>query len=155
VKRLPAPLSNNEHPARWAWRYSESAVIAMKTDAQACPATTARPTPPSEDAPERPALGFVALSKFVVANGMTPSVKASFRNRPHMVDAAPGYLRMDVISPVDRPDEIWLMTFWTNEASFRAWHHSHLYHASHKGIPEGLKLVPGETQIRVFEHVAS
>jgi heme-degrading monooxygenase HmoA len=102
-----------------------------------------------------PALGFVALSKFVVANGMTPSVKASFRNRPHLVDYAPGYLRMDVISPVDRPDEIWLMTFWTNEASFRAWHHSHLYHASHKGIPEGLKLVPGETQIRVFEHVAS
>jgi heme-degrading monooxygenase HmoA len=100
-------------------------------------------------------LGFVALSKFVVANDMTASVKASFRGRPHLVDDAPGYLRMEVISPVDRPDEIWLMTFWTDEASFRAWHHSHLYHASHKGIPAGLKLVPGETQVRGFDHVAS
>lgn len=31
------------------------------------------------------------------------------------------------------------------------WHHSHLYHESHKGIPKGLKRVPGETQIRRFE----
>jgi heme oxygenase (mycobilin-producing) len=116
---------------------------------------TAGPLQPLETVPDVPALGFVALSKFVVANGMTASVKASFRGRPHLVDGAPGYLRMDVMSPVDRPDEIWLMTFWTDEASFRAWHHSHLYHASHKGIPEGLKLVPGETQIRGFEHVAS
>ena len=102
----------------------------------------------------QPTLGFVALSKFVVANGMTDSVKASFRSRPHLVDGAPGYLRMDVLSPVDRPDEIWLMTFWTDDASFRAWHHSHLYRESHKGIPHGLKLVPGETQIRGFDYVA-
>jgi heme-degrading monooxygenase HmoA len=127
----------------------------MKTDFQACPSMSADPLQPSEVVPDVPALGFVALSKFVVANGMTASVKASFRNRPHLVDGAPGYLRMDVVSPVDRPDEIWLMTFWTDDASFHAWHHSHLYHASHKGIPGGLKLVPGETQIRGFEHVAS
>lgn len=113
------------------------------------------PTPRSEAAPEGPALGFVALSKFVIANGMTTEVKAAFRTRPHLVDVAPGYLRMDVISPVERPEEIWLITFWTDEASFRAWHRSHLYHDAHKGIPKGLKLVPGQTQVRHFEHVAS
>jgi len=113
----------------------------------------------NDDSEVRPAipsaLGFVALSKFVVANGMTGEVKAAFRNRPHLVDAAPGYLRMDVISPLERPEEIWLLTFWTDEASFRAWHHSHLYHDSHKGIPKGLKLVPGQAQVSHFEHVAS
>lgn len=98
---------------------------------------------------------FVALSKFVIANDMTASVKASFRNRAHLVDRAAGFLRMEVISPIERLEEIWLITFWTDEASFQAWHHSHLYRDSHVGIPKGLKLVAGETQVRCFEHVAS
>ena len=62
---------------------------------------------------------------------------------------------MEVISPLDHLEEIWLIPFWTDEDSFRAWHRSHLYRDSHKGIPKGLKLVPGETEIRHFEHVAS
>ncbi len=61
---------------------------------------------------------------------------------------------MDVISPLERPEELWLVTYWTDEASFTAWHHSHLYRDAHAGIPKGLKLVPGDTEIRKFEHVA-
>ncbi len=98
---------------------------------------------------------FVAMSKFTVANGMTPQVKEAFANRPHLVDSAPGFLRMDVISPQDNPDEIWLITYWTDESSYRIWHRSHEYHASHKGIPKGLKLVPKSAQIRFFEYVAA
>ena len=99
--------------------------------------------------------GFVALSRFVIANGLTSEVKTAFRNRPHIVDSVSGYLRMDVLSPQEKPDEIWLITFWTDEASFRDWHHGHLYHDCHKGIPKGLKLIPGETSMRFFELVAS
>jgi heme-degrading monooxygenase HmoA len=98
---------------------------------------------------------FVALSKFTVANGMTPQVKEAFANRPHLVDSAPGFLRMDVISPLENPDEIWLITYWTDENSYRIWHRSHEYHESHKGIPKGLKLVPKSAQICFFEYVAS
>ena len=97
---------------------------------------------------------FVALSKFTVANGMTPQVKEAFANRPHLVDSAPGFLRMDVISPLENPDEIWLITYWTDETSCRIWHRSHEYHESHKGIPKGLKLVPKSAQISFFEYVA-
>lgn len=99
--------------------------------------------------------GFAAISRFTIANGMTAEVKVAFRTRPHLVDNAAGFRRMEVISPVDRPEEIWLITFWEDEGSFRIWHRSHLYRDSHKGIPKGLKLVPGETEIRHFEHVAS
>jgi heme-degrading monooxygenase HmoA len=98
---------------------------------------------------------FVALSKFVIANDMIAEVKAAFRDRPHLVDGQPGFERMEVLSPLDRPEEIWLVTYWTDAASYDRWHHSHLYHESHQGIPKGLKLVPGETKIRRFEHVAS
>lgn len=98
---------------------------------------------------------FVALSKFTVANGMTERVKRAFLERPHLVDDAPGYVRMEVISPLDCPEEIWLITYWRDEESFKTWHRSHEYHESHKGIPRGLKLVPKSASVRYFEHVAS
>jgi heme-degrading monooxygenase HmoA len=98
---------------------------------------------------------FVALSKFVVANGMTEQVKHAFAQRPHLVDSAPGFVRLDVISPTDNLDEIWLITYWEDEASYRTWHHGHTYHASHRQLPKGLKLVPKSAQIRFFEYVSS
>lgn len=105
---------------------------------------------------ERPGVpAFVALSKFTVANDMTGQVKQAFVERPHLVDEAPGYVRMEVISPLDNPDEIWLITYWRDEESFKVWHHSHSYHDSHKGIPKGLKLVPKSWSVRHFEYVAS
>lgn len=98
---------------------------------------------------------FVALSKFEIANGMTGEVKQAFVNRPHLVEHAAGFMRLDVISPLDYPDEIWLITYWTDEDSYRTWHRSELHRESHKWIPKGLKLVPRSTQVRFFEHVSS
>ena len=98
---------------------------------------------------------FVALSRFTIANDMAEQIKQAFVNRPRFVEDAPGFLRLDVISPVDDPQELWLLTYWENEQSFATWHHSHLYHDSHRGIPKGLKLVPHTAQLRFFDHVSS
>jgi heme oxygenase (mycobilin-producing) len=98
---------------------------------------------------------FIALSTFTIANDMAPEVKEAFIKRPHLVDNAPGFERMEVFCPHDNPAEIWLMTFWTDEESYKVWHKSHLYSESHKGIPKGLKLVPRSAQIRYFSHIAS
>lgn len=98
---------------------------------------------------------FIALSRFVIAGAKTAEVKQAFVDRPHLVDSAPGFLRLEVLSPRDNPDEIWLLTYWTEERHYRTWHRSHEYHASHKAIPKGLKLVPHSAEIRFFEHVAS
>ena len=105
---------------------------------------------PSPDAPS-----FVALSRFIVANGMTPEVKQAFIDRPHLVDDVPGFIRMDVISPLDNSDEIWLITFWSDEESYRTWHRGHTYRESHAGIPKGLRLDPKGTSIRLFDYVSS
>ena len=94
---------------------------------------------------------FVALSCFTIANGMSAEVQAAFRKRPHLVDDAPGFLGMDVMSPLDAETEIWLLTRWRDEQSYRVWHRSHAYHDSHKGIPKGLKLVPGSARVRLFD----
>jgi heme-degrading monooxygenase HmoA len=94
---------------------------------------------------------FVALSCFTIANDKSAEVQAAFRQRPHLVDSAPGYLGMEVMSPIDSRAEIWLVTRWCDEQSYRNWHRSHDYHESHKGIPKGLKLVPGSAKVRLFE----
>lgn len=98
---------------------------------------------------------FVALSRFTIANDMAEKIKDAFASRPRLVENAPGFLRLDVISPVDNPQEVWLLTYWENEQSFTTWHHSHLYRDSHRGIPKGLKLVPQSVQLRFFDHVSS
>jgi heme-degrading monooxygenase HmoA len=94
---------------------------------------------------------LVALSRFTIANGMADQVRVAFRDRPHLVDRASGFLGMEVMSPLGDPAEIWLVTRWSDEESYRNWHRSHEYHQSHKGIPKGLKLVPRSAEIRLFE----
>lgn len=98
---------------------------------------------------------YVALSRFRVRNGKAADVVDAFRSRPHFVDSAPGFIRMDVISPTNDPSEFWLLTYWTDESSFREWHRSHEYRESHAGIPKGLKLDPAATELRAFKYVAS
>ncbi|CCQ74735.1 antibiotic biosynthesis monooxygenase [Magnetospira sp. QH-2] len=97
----------------------------------------------------------IVISRFEVANGLEAEVKKAFRERPHMVDGAPGFIRIDVVSPLDNPAEIQLITFWEDEASYETWYHSHAYSDSHAGIPKGLKLNPKKTKIRAYEHVVS
>jgi len=94
---------------------------------------------------------FVALSRFTIANDFTDEVRAAFRHRPRMVDSAPGFLGMEMMSPIHNSSEIWLVTRWLDEESYLSWHRGPAYHESHTGIPKGLKLVPGSTEILLFE----
>ncbi|MEW5769984.1 MAG: antibiotic biosynthesis monooxygenase family protein [Pseudomonadota bacterium] len=97
----------------------------------------------------------VVISRFTIANDMVAQVRDAFRNRPHLVDAAPGFMHMAVMSEPDKPEEIWLTTHWEDESSYRNWHRSHAYHESHQGIPKGLKLVPEHTEVRLYEVFAT
>lgn len=94
---------------------------------------------------------FVALSHFTIANDKSDDVRTAFRRRPHLVDHAPGFISMEVMSPLDNQAEVWLVTRWHDEQSYRTWHRSHEYQESHKGIPKGLKLVPGTANVRLFQ----
>lgn len=97
---------------------------------------------------------FIACSRFVVANAMADAVRDAFRNRPHEVDETPGFLRMEVTSPKDDPNEFHLATYWSDETSFRSWYKSHAFRDSHRFIPRGLKVVRGSTRLRYFDLVS-
>lgn len=103
---------------------------------------------------EMPKRAFVAMSRFAVANDKIGDVKQAFRDRPRLVDGASGFIRMDVISPEDAPEEIWLLTYWLDRPSFLAWHHSPAHSQSHRHIPKGLKLDPKRTKLSFFEYVS-
>lgn len=96
---------------------------------------------------------FVALSQFTVMPGMGDEVLNAFLSRPHLVENAPGYKKMEVLRPKNNTDEFWLMTWWADEQSYSAWHHSHAYHESHKLMPKGLKLVSGTSKVTLLEKV--
>lgn len=98
---------------------------------------------------------FVALSRFTIANEMAESVRESFRHRPHLVEGEPGFIGLSVMSPIDDPQEIWLVTQWSDQESYRAWHHGHSYKEAHAGIPKGLKLVPRSAEVRFFDVFAT
>ena len=109
-------------------------------------APLASPEPP----PASTAQPVVVISKFTIANGMDEAVHTAFCERAHLVDDAPGFLGLEVMHPVGQPAEVWLVTRWADEQSYRTWYRGHSYQASHKGIPRGLKLVRGSTEIQVF-----
>lgn len=99
---------------------------------------------------------FIAVSRFTIRNReMIEAVKEAFRNRPHRVDKAPGFVRMDVASPIDHPEEIILFTYWVDETSFRSWHRSRQFKESHRMVPKGLKVAPGSAALHYFHHVCS
>lgn len=99
-------------------------------------------------------LEFMALSQFTVVPGMEDRVIEAFVQRPHLVDSAPGFVRMEVFRPETAPQEFWLMTWWKDMASYQNWHNGDHYHASHAHMPQGLKLVPRTARVTHLEMVS-
>lgn len=71
---------------------------------------------------------------------MEEEVRQAFLNRPRLVEKAPGFCGLDVLTDDTDPSVFLLLTRWRDEESFRAWHRSESHHASHVFIPKGLKL---------------
>ena len=97
---------------------------------------------------------IVGLSRFKVANGFEAQVKEAFLHRPHLVDHVPGFLGMETFTEEKDETAFYLLTRWTDAESFRAWHASPAHHASHRGIPKGLKLDPSFTKVWLLDRLA-
>jgi heme-degrading monooxygenase HmoA len=92
---------------------------------------------------------ILAISRFKVINQLEQEVKEAFFNRPHLVDKAAGFLGMETFTHSADPTIFYLLTRWTDSASFWRWHSGEAHRASHKGIPKGLKLDPSFTEVLV------
>jgi diguanylate cyclase (GGDEF)-like protein len=84
---------------------------------------------------------------------MEEDVRKAFLHRPCLVESAPGFRGLEVLTDAADPALFLLMTRWTDEASFRAWHGSEAHHESHKLIPRGLKLDASFTSVIVGNNI--
>jgi len=89
------------------------------------------------------------ISRFRVRNGMEEEVRQAFLNRPRFVEKVPGFLGLDVLTDAADPSVFLLLTRWSDEESFSAWHSSEAHHESHVFMPKGLKLDPKFTVLTV------
>jgi diguanylate cyclase (GGDEF)-like protein len=80
---------------------------------------------------------------------MEEEVRKAFLNRPRLVEKAPGFCGLDVLTDATDPSVFLLLTRWRDEESFRTWHRSESHHASHVFIPKGLKLDPAFTLVTI------
>ena len=96
---------------------------------------------------------ILALSRFKVANGMEDDVARAFFNRPRLVENVEGFLGLEVFTDRSDASVFYLSTRWTTESAFRDWHASEAHHASHKGIPKGLKLDAAFTQLTIMDRL--
>jgi heme-degrading monooxygenase HmoA len=98
---------------------------------------------------------ILAISRFKVRNGLEEQVKAAFFARPHLVDAVAGFLGMETYTETGDAALFYLVTRWSDEDSYEAWHKSAAHHRSHSGIPKGLKLDASFTQVVLLERLAT
>jgi len=89
------------------------------------------------------------ISRFRVRNGQEDKVQQAFLNRPHLVEKAPGFCGLNVLTDAVDSSIFLLLTQWTDEESFRTWHRSESHHASHVLIPKGLKLDASYTSLTI------
>jgi heme-degrading monooxygenase HmoA len=96
---------------------------------------------------------ILAISRFKVINGLEQEVKEAFFNRPRLVDKSPGFLGMETFTQSVDPTIFYLLTRWSDSASFWRWHSSEAHRVSHKGIPKGLKLDASFTEVLVLNRI--
>jgi diguanylate cyclase (GGDEF)-like protein len=93
------------------------------------------------------------ISRFRVRNGFEDQVRAAFLARPRLVENEKGFCGLEVLTDAADGSVFLLITRWTMESAFRAWHASEAHHHSHEFIPQGLKLDASFTQIVVGNRV--
>lgn len=97
---------------------------------------------------------ILAISRFRISNGTQSTVAEAFANRVGLVDDQPGFLGMEVFTDTGDDALFYLVTRWTDQASFDSWHHSDAHRQSHRGMPRGMKLDKAHTRLFVMNRIA-
>lgn len=96
---------------------------------------------------------ILAVSRFRVREGFEEATLHAFQHRPHVVEGWPGFLGMEVFTDGADCRCFSLVTRWTAEETFRAWHRSDSHNAAHALLPPGLKLDGAFTKLTILERL--
>ncbi|WP_248895995.1 antibiotic biosynthesis monooxygenase family protein [Haloplanus halobius] len=96
---------------------------------------------------------FVVANRIPVAEGRGEEFEDRFRERAGLVEDREGFVRLEVLRPVDA-DRYVVLTHWESEDDFEAWTDSEAFRTAHsESTPEGL--VQGHPDIEKHRVVTS
>ncbi len=75
---------------------------------------------------------YVVANRVPVASGWEEEFEARFRQRAGQVDKQPGFVRMEILRPVDDDSPYVVLTTWDDEAAFNDWVGSEDFKLAHK-----------------------
>jgi heme-degrading monooxygenase HmoA len=93
---------------------------------------------------------ITVISRFRVANQKSAEVELAFRERPRLVEKAPGFHGMEVLRDTSDASIFYLYTKWENLTSYQKWHSGPEHVKSHVRIPKGLKLDASFTKVEIL-----
>jgi heme-degrading monooxygenase HmoA len=81
---------------------------------------------------------YVSLSRLRVEPGRAGELITAFRRRAHLVDAADGFVDLQVWQSDHDPTEVVMVSRWRDRDAFRAYMRSEEHAVSHRRIPAEL-----------------
>lgn len=111
---------------------------------------------------------FVVTNRIPVSDGHEAEFEDRFRNRAHLIDRFPGFLRNQVLRPVtrrfnhetggweeNREQGYYLVqTYWESEENFWAWTRSEEFRIAHSRRPPA-EMFAGPSVLEIHEVVLS
>jgi heme oxygenase (mycobilin-producing) len=109
---------------------------------------------------------FVVTNRIPVAPGFERDFEERFRNRAHLIDRAPGFLRNLIMRPVSRrydpASDTWrhtaeqghylVQTYWQSEQAFWDWTRSEAFRIAHANRPPA-EMFAGPNVLEIHEVV--
>jgi heme-degrading monooxygenase HmoA len=93
---------------------------------------------------------YVVTNRIPIANDFTEAFEKRFRNRAGKIDKQPGFVRMDVMRPLDESGVYLVMTVWESEHAFKNWVISEDFEQAHQN-PMPKEAYSGETRMERHE----
>ena len=82
---------------------------------------------------------YVSMSRLRVAASESGALVDAIRRRAHLVEAAPGFIDLEVWRSDRDPEEVLMVSRWTDRAAFTAYMRSDEHKVSHARIDPALQ----------------
>lgn len=74
---------------------------------------------------------LTAMNRISVKPEYAKQFEERFRTRAHLVDGMPGFIRNQVLRPIQEGEPYIVLTYWESREAFEAWTNSEEFRAGH------------------------
>ena len=95
---------------------------------------------------------FVVTNRVPVADQYREEFERRFKNRAGQIDKQPGFVRMEILRPLNDTSCYCVSVVWENEAAFKNWVKSEDFAEAHKN-PMPKEAYTGDASMETFERI--